>query len=401
MNIRAKTKTRYSLYKPCSVNGLKYDQQIDIAIINELRNSEYISSWNLKRKIERALGRTINTRTYSDHLKRMVTDNLLKKNDTGERGKESVFYSVTEEAEKRLKLGILRVEPKHELFKDIFTNLFLRGITEGGTYVTSNLDELLSDIHASRHDLFIERIEENHSEYDIESELANVQEKELSVSLTIYYKPVSDIRIIENVCYRKNIFYHFCTEYIIYLATIPGMSIKDLTTKYYTFKPALQDVEEAFMLLMKNHLIKPLMEFRGETKFVFADGELSQLMNDLYSFYELENKHSYVKWNYIREPTLEERERRKVFFSDKMSSQQLFNKAEINRFDFRKKIKEKKIKEELIPLTKQLEENVNKFEHAKIYYVKYIKKKYEKTIEKYAFLLGDIFRIACPLLLQE
>jgi hypothetical protein len=212
---------------------------------------------------------------------------------------------------------------------------------------------------------------------------------------------LSDVRIIENICFRKNIFYHLCTEHIAYFFTIPGMSIKDLTTKYYRFKPKLEDVEEAFMLLMKNHLIRPLMEFRGETKFVFTDSALSQLMNDLYSFYKLENENSYVKWNYIGEPTLEERGRRKAFFSDKMSSQQLFNQAEIHRFDFRKKIREKKINEQVIPLTKQLEENLNKWEHAKIHYVKYIKKKHEKTIEKYAFLLGDIFRIACPLLLQE
>jgi hypothetical protein len=396
MSIREKTKTHHSLYKPRFVNGLKYDEQIDIAIINELHNSEYIGSSSLKRKIERTLGRTINTRTYSDHLKSMVTDNLLKKNDTGERGKESVFYSVTEEAKKRLKLGILRIEPKHELFKEIFINLLLRGITEGGTYVTSNLDELLHDIHATRQDLIIERIKENHSDYDVESEFVNVQEKELSVSLTIFYKPISDIRIIENICYRKNIFYHFCTEHIAYFFTIPGMSIKDLTTKYYTFKPKLEDVEEAFTLLMKNHLIRPLMEFRGETKYVVTDAQLNELMTDLYSFYELENEHFSVKWNYISEPTLEERERRMALFSDKRLSQQSFNKAEINRFNFRKKIKE-----EAMPLTKQLEENLNKWDHAKIYYVKYIKKKYEKTIKEYAFLLNDIFRIVCPLVLQE
>ena len=85
-----------------------------------------------------------------------------------------------------------------------------------------------------------------------------------------------------------------------------------------------------------------------------------------------------------------------ALFSDKRLSQQSFNKAEINRFNFRKKIKE-----EAMPLTKQLEENLNKWDHAKIYYVKYIKKKYEKTIKEYAFLLNDIFRIVCPLVLQE
>ena len=127
MSIGEKTKIHHSLYKSRSVNGLKYDEQIDIAIINELHNSEYIGSSSLKRKIERTLGRTINTRTYSDHLKRLVTDNLLKKNDTGQRGKESVFYSVTEEAQKRLKLRILRIEPKHKLFKEIFINLLCVG----------------------------------------------------------------------------------------------------------------------------------------------------------------------------------------------------------------------------------------------------------------------------------
>jgi hypothetical protein len=132
----------------------------------------------------------------------MVDDNLLNKYDTGQRGKKSVFYSITQEAEKRLKLGILTLQPKHELFKEIFTNLFLRGITEGDSYATANLDELLSDINATRQDLAIDHIERRYSKDDIESEHVNIQEKILSISLATYYKPIYGVHIFESTSYR-------------------------------------------------------------------------------------------------------------------------------------------------------------------------------------------------------
>jgi DNA-binding transcriptional ArsR family regulator len=373
----------------------QYNLDIDRAILDEFDVCQLISYGELKRRVEKSLSRNLSYSTFTAHLQRMLNEKELKKDEKRVDGVDKVLYSVTEETKKRGQLRLLRIDPKHEVFKEILTNLFLRGMTEGGTYASNNLDELLSDIHATRQDLVVDHIEEKHSEYDMESELVNVQEKILSVSLTTYYKPVSGVRITETTSYRENIFYHFYTECTMYFCTIPGTSIKEFATTYYTFKPKLEDVEEAFILLMKNHLIKPIIEFRGETKYGFADGGLNELMTDLYSYHVLEKEYSCEKWNYIIEPTYEERESRRAFFTDKNAAETFFNIAEINRFDFKKKAREN------IPLLKELQENLNKWENAKMLYLKHMREKHEKTINEYAFLLPDIFRIVCPSLLQD
>ena len=55
-----------------------------------------LSSAALKRRIERTPNRSIFPKTYYNHLKMLVGDNLLNKDDSTGIGK-LVFYSLTEE----------------------------------------------------------------------------------------------------------------------------------------------------------------------------------------------------------------------------------------------------------------------------------------------------------------
>ena len=128
-------------------NGLDYDREIDLALFNVLSSSSVISSGELKRKIEGILNRRINRQTFYNHLKMLVKDGLLNKQDTGERGKQSVFYSLTDETKRRTKLHLLRTDPQYALVKHLYAHLIFKHLSsESGTsteVIKSRAKELL------------------------------------------------------------------------------------------------------------------------------------------------------------------------------------------------------------------------------------------------------------------
>jgi hypothetical protein len=190
-------------------------------------------------------------------------------------GSKHVLYSITPEMKKQAQLRIMRTDPNNQLFKQIFTNLFLRGMVEGQSFGTDNLDGLLEEISATREDLIIESIEEDYLDYVEGQECGNIPEKLLPHVTCIRYRPISHISIVENISYRQNIFYHFCKEDTVYNFTIPGMSINNFTNAYYTFRVKPKDAEQAFIMAARNGLIRPIMVFRNDTIFAFADDALN------------------------------------------------------------------------------------------------------------------------------
>ena len=95
------------------------------------------------------------------------------------------------------------------------------------------------------------------------------------------------------------------------------MSIKNFASRLYNFQPKIEDIEEAFTLLLRNGILKPIMEFRGETRHGLADNALNDLIEGLRLFYKMEGELLYAKWNYLSGPTFDEMQRREAFFIDK------------------------------------------------------------------------------------
>lgn len=117
----------YGMSEPPAENGLTYDTAIDIAIISELSVCDSLSSAELKRRIEKTLDRSIFPKTYYNHLKMLVSDNLLNRDGSAGIGK-LVFYSLTEEAKKRKPLRLLRMDPDYRLSKHMYYHLLFQGI---------------------------------------------------------------------------------------------------------------------------------------------------------------------------------------------------------------------------------------------------------------------------------
>jgi hypothetical protein len=64
-------------------------------------------------------------------------------------------------------------------------------------------------------------------------------------------------------------------------------------------------------------------------------------------------------------------------------------------------MKEKEGENAFIQSKRKLEVFLNKWQNGVIEHVKYMKEKHEKTIKEYAFILEDVIRIVCPVLLRE
>src|SRR3954468_19012352 len=117
---------------------MQYDNDIDNVIVDELASNGPISYLELEDRVVKRRGKTMSFETFNFHLKKMVKENVLKKDDRG-RGKQ-VFYSLTEDAKKQRQLNILGVNPNQLLFRRIYEKLFLYEIYHAPLNIVSSQD---------------------------------------------------------------------------------------------------------------------------------------------------------------------------------------------------------------------------------------------------------------------
>lgn len=394
MSKRSARAKHYSLHEYTPIrNGLKFDKAMDVAIVDELVCTKEINSGNLKRKAEETLGRTIKVKTYYNHLQRLQNENIVHKRDTGNRGIESVYYSLTAEAEKLTQLKLLRTYSDFDSFKKIYANILFRAITEPGIYGcdSSNLNEFLSYIHISIDNLVIDNIKKEYpcGNSVIIRNVNNPEERILPEVISIYYKPISNVRIIETISYRNNTrTNHIWEQESFFLFHIPGISIKEFIGQKYVYRPSPEAVERAFLLLLKSHLIRPAMEYRGETRYVLADDALRDLIKDINLLDLVEDEQNNIK-SYYRPPATEEIEKQRLFYTEEKLFREYFYSKELRRAQRRKKAKDKE-GEEFKQRMKVRDQDMQLFDNKMHLIVDYIKQKHQKTLEKYAFLLDNV-----------
>jgi hypothetical protein len=375
-----------------------YIQEIDRAIIDVLSRIEKMNYGQLKKEVEKRCERTIPPKTWSTHLKTMQRENYLLKQDTWQRT-QPVYYSLTEYARQLRDLKILRMDPQRVVFLQIYANLFSGIIIEGDTYVGDDLEDILNEIHTSREELCIAAIKKKsieYEEYEEKPELTTVPERRLRTYTAIYYKPTSlGVKIIESTSYRENIFYKNRVEYTAYTYTVPGVSIEDMTHKYYTFNPCLSDCEAALELLLRRDIILPIMDFRGKTRYVIADPALTNFVNELYLFCELENEFLNSKWQYLGRPTFNEEHSRKALYSDETKAERFFTFRGLQRHQFKQAMKNKNNNDRILKVQNELDKTLQEFEKLRTQYTDYLKKKFHSTIDRYPFL-REIIQIISP-----
>lgn len=382
-----------------SENNLEKD--IDSAIVNELDKYEPLSTNELNRRIENSLGRVIPSRTYYNHLNSLMECNIIKKQDNGKRGVESVFYFLTKEAKIQKKLRIIKTDPKRDSFRQIFINLFFIVLPKGQLVEITNLAEISLKFQISMDimpPLMVEKSDNSSLSRDLTSldhEQTTINEiKELFRFAAIHSIPNSD---------KLRIAYLIDTDITHsakYKIILPGTSITNFVTNLHNFKPRMDDTKEAFDLLLKNRIFEPLMEFNGETIYQIRDDKLNHLVCLLSFFYTLENLFQLcIKENMFDGNAADLKARRKLFVSDDalLEIKRVFDLRELRRYQMKRAIIKRTSKKDFLE-TK--DDACKMFEKSFVLIASFIKEECKKTIEEYSFL-SDIFKIVCPLLFEE
>lgn len=369
----------------------KYDIELDkmiIKVLDEHKSSK--KSGELKYQIEKLLGRTISPDTYSAHMNNLIIEKILVKDDKG-RGKE-ILYSLSGYGKKLKELKLLRTDQEQEKFKEIYANLFFYCILQGQEYNTDDLTQLLIDIGASTKDLKIEQIEEVGDRPIVKHPISMV-ETQLQFNIVTHYRAIRNVLIREVTIYNENKVNGEIKEYTTYWYTVPGMSLENFIGRIPDFKPRIEDLRRAFELLSNEGLIKPCMEFQGETRYVFSDDALANLVKDLTMFENLEQELIDYEWSNFHRLSKQELDRQRQYFY----SERAFSKLELARSKMRKESMEI-IAKKGPHFKRDLELEFSKYS-TKFYNTmfRYLTEKHEITIKKYAFL-SDIFKMACPFL---
>jgi hypothetical protein len=99
------------------------------------------------------------------------------------------------------------------------------------------------------------------------------------------------------------------------------------------------DLEKAFIILIKNVLIKIELDFHGnETRYALADGRLRDFIEALRNIHEREFSLLFHKWSFFEAPSEDEQRRINRLLGEK-EARKIFKDTEMTRYQHRKKMR--------------------------------------------------------------
>jgi len=370
---------------------LQYDTRIDNTVVEELSKNGSVSFLKLKCKVEGALNRKLSFQTYNDHLKKMIHDKIVFKTDSYVRGKP-VFYSLTEDANKRRQLNLLGINPKQILYRKIYERIFFYEVYHSPLNIIQSengLNSFLDELKLSKADL-----KEVRSNTMDERALQSEQKVHITAD-KIYMLKKQDFWIWITKTEYWEVSKHFQTKYDEeYSFTLPGVSIAEFLNSYSLGTLGSADVDEAFSLLIKNGLIKPGIVIHGEMRYTIADKNLGSFIQDLRQISWIESRLLNHRWYHIAGPNAEEQDRVKWLLGDREANR-IFRDAEMSRYKYKKTIKARPKDPSVIDVEKTLKETEIELANK----VKEVKDTHGKTIKQYEFL-HDVIKMTCPMVLR-
>lgn len=294
----------------------KYKQDIFQAVIdtyieNQQKNDSEGRSWtDLHERVKERLGRNLSPRDFSSHVKNMINEGILLKEDTGQRGKR-VSISLTKNAKRRQSLGILGQGQQELKSKKILQLIIFFHLVKPPQLISrKNLDKLFSSLSVSQKDL--------------------VTESHFHTLATGYtetnYKPIKDykFRVVETYDRDKKmtLYYYkrisFLVEDIIkYIKRYKKVAIDN--TKLFPFikrirflKVTEEEIKKVFDTLRDENIIRPTQNIFDKSDrhiaFIISDDDLQGLINQMWRIRNLELEKLQKKLTYLEGPTEKEKE---------------------------------------------------------------------------------------------
>jgi hypothetical protein len=365
---------------------MKFDKQIDNSIVTALTEKPTIYYMELLEVVRRSY-RHISLDTFNSHIRKMLSEGYIGKNDTGERGKK-VYYFLTEKTKQMERLKILNFNAKNDITE-------LNDQSEQEKRLHALLIFFLSD-----HIAYQFKTEEQLKDFLSE---AGVSMNDLGLPgepITLYsdgkpckvtvQKTRSGINVSkwEELTPNKNIFYS---------CSLPGSSpsevLSDSEDRVFTHANITQkEMEDAFCIAQREGLLKRVMKFRNEGRYKIADQSLVNFIGDCLDLFKVILEKLQIVWRTIRTPNNQEIKWLELF-KGRREADAIRNQAYQHRHSLKRSEKKKRIalaKKEIEDREKEIQESITD-----------LVKWRAATVDKYWFPCERILEIAAPKSLQK
>ena len=373
------------------------------------------------------------------------------------------YYSLTDDAKKRRHLNLLGLGNEHERFRKIYEKLFFweyfhtrpipipseQKVDETITKLKQQLDpSQLCDLGWGQ----VTDVSNDFLRYEVGSkgydEYWNDEER---LDMMVQY-----IDNLYHVTARPEIFftkreYWEATKhskkmlFAKYILNLPGVSKEEFliyNNRFSDVKFTEQEIEKAFQLLRESDLIKPHFVFENRIRYVITNDDLLKLIKEISQIFESELILLMFRWRYFEKPTEEEKKRLRWMLGE-IYAKRIIQSAEIAMYENKKAIRDSKDINEYseffrrdlsgfptwavdgqiyMDISRFIDENKDKkiedmakdvrgffefrreeqrrLEYDLIDGIKDIKKRYESTVQEYAYLFHHVLTMVCPLLLK-
>jgi len=381
----------------------KWDYDIDDWIIKALRKNKRLGRNKIYDYVDqryreaRHKGTNLSKDVFDKHLKFLVQNSIVGKNDAGQRGTR-IEHFLTQEANRKLQMGTLdlialknqdkkRIEITPQLkFKALYILILMFNHTT--SFVFQNKDELRSFL-APFHLKLLKAHKARMADDDESEEEVRKERRHFQTRVEFQDKGVT-VYDDEHV----NRYHGGITN--VYNCQIRGMTKEsvilnriDKPFQYLSFSP--DQIDKAFDLLSKDHILYPVPHSDGDHIYRIIDTNLYFLLyflEDLFTEYVMPVMRKI--WKYLRNPTSEERKWLILVEGETRANRIIIEDTE-HRHEIVTTLKNKK-SEKTIEIERQ---------------VKSIQEELNGDIEKYGFIikryksLQHIFEIMFPEFLQR
>ena len=372
-------------------------------------------------------------------------------------------YSLTVDAKKRRHLNLLGVGNEHERFRKIYEKLFFweffhtrpisipseQKVNEIITTLKQQLDSnQICELGWGR----ITDASNDFLRYEVGSKYYDAywnyeQKPEVVVQ---YINNLYHVTVRPELFFTKREYWEATKHskkmlFAKHILNLPGVSEEEFlmyNNRFSDVKFTVQDIEKAFLMLKQNGLIKPHLVFENRIRYVMTKDDLLKLIKEISQIFESELFLLMFRWRYFEKPTEEEKKRLKWILGETYArriiqlaenamyenKKAIRNSRDINEYceflrrdlngfhtqavdgqiymdtsGFFNKNKGKKIEAMAKDVHGFLEfrrEKQRRSESDLIDGIKDIKKRYENTVQEYAYLFHHVLAMVCPLLLK-
>lgn len=333
----------------------------------------------------------LSPRDFSSELNILVNEHRLYREQDNKSKKKikPVNFSLTEGAIKEHRFNILGIDLEKERRRKLYQLLFFfQAFSPPKQISIQKFHEILVRIPLPRNRLKLQDIADYSSDEGILIETYEPVEH-------IMFSVINDLRGEYVSCKLLSFSKREIIEYSEKLRANKlkyPINISFLEDSSLTKEKLDEELEKAFTTLRDTDLIKPIRNVfydEDDTRFIFADEKLSGLINEIWQVLLHQWTVLQQNWNYLKEPTDDEKEWLRYFYGDN-ETKNIINNARNKRKSFFLKYRQnlyahiRSVLEETMISESYLNEMINQ-----------LYSRYSKVVQEYAFppnLIEDIIR---------